>query len=106
MKRMWIGFLDVEIVKALKVYAHENGMKRCDTQRILKSILASPELTMWDAKERRKERPHIVIKITVTAADWKDTPEGKENCGQSQYIITSAVNGDKASNIKIKITVA
>lgn len=106
MKRMWVWLLDMEIAKALKVYAHENGMKRCDTQRILKSILASPQLAMWEAGERRKERPHIVIKIAVTSAARKESPEGRESCVQSQYIITSAVNEDQACSIQIKVTVA
>lgn len=106
MKRMWIWFLDREIAKALKSYAQENGMKRRDTQRILKSILANPQLAEWKAMERHKERPQIVINIAVTPAVRKEIPEEEEDHSQSHCTITAGGKEEETCSIKIKVTVA
>lgn len=91
-----ILLLDREIAISLKSYAHRCCRKECDTQKILKNILAYSVQTKEKAKSYQKDMPQVVIDIAVTYT----APEG----GKHMYIIGSTM--ERICNIKVKITVA
>lgn len=90
-----ILLMDREMSKVLKSYGNNCCRNQCDTQKILKDILAYSIKMQEKAEECLRDIPQVVINIAVTSAGQKDEPV---------YITDSTM--EETCNIKVKITVA